>query len=110
MQYSTQRREFATALQQAVRTLGEKPEDSGSAAAVLHRGWMKLKEAVSSSDDYTILQECERGEDTAVEAYQDAMGQHVPPGVDDLVETQYSAVKHVHDRIRSLREAKKPVH
>ncbi len=108
MQYSIQRREFATALQQAVRTTGDNPDDSGSLAASLHRGWMHVKQAVSGSDDYAVLSECERGEDAAVDAYRDALGRSVPPGVDDLVETQYAAVKHVHDRIRSLREAKKP--
>ena len=43
MQYSMQRREFATALQQAVRTVGEEPEESGSASGALHAGWINLK-------------------------------------------------------------------
>ena len=106
---SMQRREFATALQQALRSAGEEPQESGSLAAALHRGWMNVKQAVSSNDDYAVLSECERGEDSAVEAYREAMSQAVPPGVDDLVETQYSAIKHVHDRIRSLKDANKPV-
>lgn len=110
MQYSMQRREFATSLQQALQSMGQEPEESGSIAASLHRGWMKLREAVSSNDDYSILAECERGEDSAVDAYRDALSQPVPAGVDDLVETQYAAIKHVHDRIRSLREANKPLH
>jgi uncharacterized protein (TIGR02284 family) len=110
MQYSMQRREFATALQQAVRSLGEEPPKSGSLSGKLHRSWMNVRQAVSSSDDYSILAECERGEDSAVEAYREAMSNAVPAGVDDLVETQYSAIKHVHDRIRSLKEANKPVH
>ena len=110
MQYSMQRKEFAAALQQAMQSMGEEPEESGSMAAALHRGWLKLREAVSSNDDYSILAECERGEDSAVQTYRDAMSHEVPPGVDDIVETQYSAIKHVHDRIRSLRDANKPVH
>lgn len=110
MQYSMQRREFATALQQALRGLGEDPPQSGSFSGKLHRGWMNVRQAIASSDDYAILSECERGEDSAVEAYREAMSSDVPSGVDDLVETQYSAVKHVHDRIRSLRDANKPVH
>ncbi len=110
MQYSMQRREFATALQQALRSVGEEPQDSGSLSGKLHRGWMNVRQAITSSDDYSILAECERGEDLAVEAYREAMANPVPPGIDDLVETQYSAIKHVHDRIRSLREANKPLH
>lgn len=110
MQYSMQRREFATALQQALRSVGEQPQQSGSLSGKLHRGWMNVRQAISSSDDFSILSECERGEDSAVEAYREVMANPVPQGIDDLVETQYSAVKHVHDRIRSLKEANKPVH
>lgn len=110
MQYSMQRREFATALQQALRGAGEEPQASGSISGKLHRGWMNVRQAISSSDDYSILSECERGEDSAVGAYREVMANPVPAGIDDLVESQYSTVKHVHDRIRSLKEANKPVH
>ena len=109
MQYSMQRREFATALQQALLGKGEEPPTTGSLSGKLHRGWMSARRAISSNDDYAILSECERGEDVSVAAYREAMSSDVPSDVDDLVETQYSAVKHVHDRIRSLRDASKPV-
>ena len=110
MQYAMQRREFATALQQALRTMGEDPKDAGSVSGALHRGWINVKQALSTNDDFAILSECERGEDSALDTYRDALSEQVPPGVDDLVETQYSAIKHVHDRIRSLRDANKPLH
>lgn len=109
MQYSMQRREFATALQQALLGLGEEQSATGSISGKLHRSWMSVRQAISSSDDYAILAECERGEDSAIQTYREAMSTNVPAGVDDIVETQYSAVKHVHDRIRSLRDANKPV-
>jgi len=104
IQYSMQRRDFAVALQQAMRSLGEEPESSGSVAGALHRGWIGLRQTVSRSDKEAILSECERGEDAAITAYRDAMAQSVPPGVDDLVEMQYSSIKRVHDRIRALRD------
>ena len=105
LQYSLQRREFASALQQALRTMGEKPLESGSLSGTMHRGWIKVKEAISSADEGKILAECERGEDSAVDAYRDAMGQIIPPGIDDLVETQFAAIQHVHDRIKALRDS-----
>src|SRR5918999_4126680 len=64
--YSQQRARFAGELQDEVRRLGGDPEDSGSVAASLHRGWMGLKSVISGSDDAAILAECERGEDSAV--------------------------------------------
>jgi uncharacterized protein (TIGR02284 family) len=54
-----------------------------------------------------VLSECERGEDSAVEAYQQAISHDLPSPVRDMVELQYDAVRRVHDRIKSLRDASK---
>ena len=41
--YSQQRARFAAELQNEVRRLGGDPEETGSTAAVLHRGWINIK-------------------------------------------------------------------
>src|SRR5690606_24070672 len=48
---STQRRDFAQELRSCVARMGEEPEDSGSLSGAAHRGWMKLREALSSKDN-----------------------------------------------------------
>src|SRR5439155_8729451 len=74
-EYSLQRSRFAGELQSEAIRLGEsKPEDSSSVAGAMHRGWINLKSAVTSGADHAILAECERGEDSAVKEYRDAMG------------------------------------
>jgi uncharacterized protein (TIGR02284 family) len=106
--YSDQRSRFATALQTEARAFGEdKPKDHSSAAGALHRGWINLKSAVTGGDEHAILAECERGEDSAVEEYQKAVEDGLPPALQEIVSRQYAEIKAVHDRIRELRNAVK---
>src|SRR4026209_431556 len=69
----TERAQVVNELQLEVRRLGGEPETTGSAAGALHRAWMDIKGTLAGKDDHTILVECERGEDSAVEAYTDAL-------------------------------------
>ena len=71
-EYSQQRSQFAGELQAAVRELGGDPENSGSITGAIHRGWINIKSAVTGQDDRAILNEAERGEDSAKTAYKDA--------------------------------------
>jgi uncharacterized protein (TIGR02284 family) len=105
-QYSLQRQRFAADLEMAVDSPNV-ASDSGSASAALHRGWMNLKAAIASNNRYEVLAECERGEDSAVKAYREAIGSHLAPNLDTLIESQYSQVQRVHDRVKELRDAAK---
>lgn len=104
--YSEQRSRFVTALQTEARKFGEdKPEDDSSAAGALHRGWINLKSAVTGGDEHAILAECERGEDSAVEKFQKAVEDDLPPALQEIVSRQYEEIKAAHDQIRDLRDA-----
>ncbi len=104
--YARQRAQFAAELQGEVRRLGEDVEKSGSAAGVLHRGWMTIRTAVSGRDDSAIISEAERGEDQAVKAYREALGSNLPPDIRTIVERQFQQVRDAHDRIRNLETRK----
>jgi len=108
-EYSLQRSRFAGELQSQAIGLGEsKPEDSSSVAGSMHRAWMNLKSAVTSGDDHAILAECERGEDSALKEYGDAMEkEELSSPIREIVSRQYSEVKTAHDRIKQLRDATK---
>ena len=97
-------RDGATELQAQVRALGGKPEKTGSAAGALHRGWISLREAISSRDDKAILEECEKGEDHAKAQYRKALERNLPPDVRAIVDRQYQGVLANHDRVRALRD------
>ncbi len=107
-EYSQQRSDFARELQSQAQILGEtEPEKSSSAAGALHRAWINLKSAVTSGDDYAILAECERGEDSAVEEYKKALDESLSAPVREIVSRQYSQIKAAHDRVRNLRDTRK---
>jgi uncharacterized protein (TIGR02284 family) len=107
-EYSRQRSRFATELQSQAQSLGEsKPETSSSGAGALHRAWINLKSAVTRGDDYAILAECERGEDSAVEEFKKALDDGLSAPVQEIVSRQYARIKEAHDRVKSLRDATK---
>jgi uncharacterized protein (TIGR02284 family) len=95
--------EGARELQQEVRASGGDPEQTGSVAAALHRGWMSLREAVTNRDDKAILEECERGEDYAKAQYKKALEHNLPANVRAVVQRQYEGVVANHDKVRTLR-------
>lgn len=103
VRYAQQRSQFAAELQDEVRKLGGDPETAGSMAASLHRGWIDIKSAVTGKDEAAILSECERGEDVAVRAYQNALKEALPSDANAVIERQYMQIKEAHDRIKGLR-------
>ena len=103
--YSQQRAQFAGELQNEVLRLGGDPEKTGSVAASLHRGWINIKSAVTGKDDAAVIAECERGEDSAVSNYKDALENEVPTDIRSVIERQYARVQEAHDRIRALDKA-----
>ncbi len=103
--YSQQRAHFVGELQDLVRTLGGDPENSGSMTGAIHRGWINIKSAVTGKDEGAILNECERGEDSAKNQYKDSLELVLPTHVQHTVQAQYSKVLEAHDRVKALRDA-----
>src|SRR5436190_5626865 len=80
-QYAQQRSLFVSELQGEVRALGGDPQTTGSVAAALHRGWINIKSAVTGKNEHSILEECERGEDSALKNYREALNENLPPSI-----------------------------
>jgi uncharacterized protein (TIGR02284 family) len=104
-EFSQQRARFFGELQSLVSELGGDPEASGSFAGAVHRGWMDIKAALTGKDDAAILNECERGEDSAKNAYKEALQTALPSNVVNVLQDQYAAVQAAHDRVKALRDA-----
>ena len=100
-----QRSQFAGELQSLVREMGGDPETSGSVAASLHRGWIDIKSIVTGKDEGAILNEAERGEDSAKKAYKNAVAEDLPANVSSVVQRQADAVNAAHDKVRDLRDS-----
>jgi uncharacterized protein (TIGR02284 family) len=97
----------ARELQEQVVKFGGEPDTSGSATGALHRGWVAIRSTLSTYDDLAVLEECERGEDTAVESYEEALHEQLPESVRQLVERHYQGVQRNHALIHQLRDARK---
>ncbi len=100
-----QRSQFAGELQTLVRELGGDPENTGSTSAALHRGWINIKSLVTGQDEQAILNEAERGEDSAKKNYENATKEQLPSNVSSVVQQQFTQVKAAHDRVRDLRDS-----
>jgi uncharacterized protein (TIGR02284 family) len=101
-----QRGGFAEALAPHVHRLGGQANTDGTTAGAIHRGWMNLKDAMTSHHDEVLLAEAERGERVAIEAYQEALQGMLPPTVSDLVERQHAAIQETHARMVALDRAR----
>ena len=85
--------------------MGGDPETTSSTAGALHRGWINIKSLVTGQDDAAILNEAERGEDVAVNAYKKALEETLPANVQTIVQQQSTDVKAGHDKVRDMRDA-----
>ena len=94
----------AAELQTLVQQYGGDPEDSGSASAAMHRGWVAVKGTLAGYSDKAILEETERGEDVALESYRHALAESLPTDVRSVVEGQFEGVKRNHAQVRQLRD------
>jgi uncharacterized protein (TIGR02284 family) len=92
--------ELVAELQQA----GGEPPAGGHVTGAIHRGWMRLKGALTGQDDAAILSEAERGEDVAVETYRAALGRELPPDLRPVLERQLGDIEAAHADIRALRD------
>ncbi len=109
-EYAMQRTKFASELQkQVVQSGGGQPESSGSVTSAIHRSWIGLKAALTSQDRHGILAECERGEDSAVKAYREALSDSsLSAAAKAVVQQQYDAVLAAHNDIKKMRDNSAP--
>jgi uncharacterized protein (TIGR02284 family) len=105
--YSHQRATFYDQLQQMAENYGDDIDESGSFVAILHRGWMTMKDAVTGSGPEAILDTAEQGEDHAVGDYKEALASDISADLRSVVERQNTAVRVAHDEIRILRNTHK---
>jgi uncharacterized protein (TIGR02284 family) len=103
--FSQQRAQFISELQAEVHRLGGEARQRGSIAAWLQRGWMNIEAAVTRGDEGTIIAECQRGEEAAVNNYREALKNDLPLDVQYVVKRQYMDIKDSYDRIRILQRA-----
>ncbi len=104
-----ERQQAVTKLQACVARLGGNPEDDGTTAGAIHRGWINLKEAVVGNDDEAIVNSVESGEDYLKGKFETVMNnKDLPPEARSAVEEAWQSVKAGHDQMSQLKHAINP--
>lgn len=87
-----------------VRQFGGKPNHGGTVGGAMHRGWVHVKGTVGADSPLSMLEECERGEDTAVARYRKALKEDLPAEVRAVVQRHADGTQRNHDQIKMLRD------
>jgi uncharacterized protein (TIGR02284 family) len=104
-QMMEQSKRFNESLIAMVRLSGSLPETESSFSGKLHRAWIDIKTSFAGNNRKSLLNECERGEDASMEAYNEAL--HEDNGLTEVqqqvIAEQAAEQKASHDAIRELR-------
>lgn len=90
-------------LEALVEQLGGTRQPHGAVAGFWRSGWAGLRAALARGEDGAILDACERGESWLLEAYRNALDDHLPEFVREAVLRQFEILMSTHDAIRGCR-------
>ena len=109
-EYAWQRHQFVDELQTEAVAFGEdSPTESGSASGAARRGWVKLRDAVFTPAEKTLLDDCDREGDATRDAYRSAIEvKDLPDSLRDIVARQYAEITTAHQYLRDLRDGVAP--
>lgn len=93
----------AAELRGLIGQLGGDPAIRGKIVSTTRRGWASLPATLTQNNDDALVDECERGEDHALEVYRNALDDHLPEFVRQVVLRQFEGLMSDHDEIRVLR-------
>lgn len=99
---SRQRGRFAYDLVQQMKQMGGEPDSRGSLGAAIHRKWIRVRSAMTGSNEESIINEVASGESVAVEAYEEALQKELSTPVRSLVNQQAEQVRRTYQEIRNL--------
>ena len=94
---SKERADFVLALQAALQKLGAFSENEGTARGTAHRGWVGARLALEGRKDRVVVEECARGEQMALKAFEKALMRAplvtLPQDLRTMLQHQYTAIK-----------------
>ena len=100
---ASERREVVATLQAQSHALDGSPNDFGSAAATLHRGFENLRLALGGGEQ-ALLNEIDRGENYLDEEFSRALRDDaISPETRQVIDRCYATVRRGHDQVNQLR-------
>ncbi|WP_222983087.1 ferritin-like domain-containing protein [Flagellimonas meishanensis] len=91
-----QRYDFGHELKKEIKAFGQNPDKGGSTKGTLHRTWIDFKSLFTSNDDEAMLEEVSRGENEAIETYNDIINDSdfvLPPSTENLLMRQRNMIR-----------------
>ena len=106
--FSSSREPLIAALNSERRRLDPEHEPSnGTLKGDMHRAWMDVRDALSTTENANVLSECERGEKYLLDRYDEVMqDKELPPATRALLQEQRSKVQGHLETVRSERRTK----
>ena len=86
--------------------LGEKIATGTIALGKIYRAWLDVGAFLAGGDRKVVLNNCERGEDAAIVAYNSALeSDELTPTQREILLSQLQIIKLSHNEIKALRDA-----
>lgn len=104
-QFAAERAEMADELQRIADSYGDDIEERGTVAGALHRGWIAVKDVLTGDDADAVIAAAERGEDHAVEQFDEALEADISLEFRPVVAMMASRVRSAHDYVSGLAKA-----
>lgn len=91
---ANQRYRFGKDIKAAIKELGGTPDKGTTIAGDLHRAWIDFKTALSFDNEESILEECERGEENSLNAYNEFLQKNaIPASLHKTISDQRNLIK-----------------
>ena len=100
--FSEQRAGFHREIVAMGHEYGDDVDNSGTATAALHRGWIALKDALTGDDAGSVLGAAVTGEDHAVREYEKALEQDLSAGFREVGPRQHAGGVAARDEVKAL--------
>jgi len=99
------RYDFGHEVKDEIRHLGGEPNKGTSFKGDLHRGWLNLRDAISNGSE-ALLEECIRGENAAIEEYDEFIAKdYIPDDIKSIFTKQKSSIQQAIHRLSSMEKA-----
>ncbi len=104
-QKSQERYDFGHELKNEIKAFGQEVDKGGSTTGAAHRTWMDIKALFSSDNKESMLEEAIRGEESAVEEYDDILSEtNLPNSTQVLLMQQKNKIMTGLSSIRRLED------
>lgn len=95
---------FGHEIKAEIKKYGKLPVKGSTAEASVHRSWMDIKAFFSSDEEEAIIEECKRGEEVAIDEYQNSLKKikNAKESTIRMIDHQYSSLLNSAEQLKQL--------